>query len=123
MPACHVWASDIELRGAGQERCALTLTDAELPGVPIITNPPWTRAVLHPMIAHLSSLRPTWLLFDADWPHTRQASELMLRCERIVAIGRVKWIEGSPHTGKDNCAWYLFRNGAGGAARFYGRAP
>jgi hypothetical protein len=25
-----------------------------------------------------------------------------------VAIGRVKWIEGSKHTGKDNFAWYRF---------------
>ena len=25
-----------------------------------------------------------------------------------MAIGRVKWIEGSKHTGKDNRAWYRF---------------
>jgi hypothetical protein len=38
----------------------------------IITNPPWSRDILHPMILHLSSISPTWLLFDADWAHTKQ---------------------------------------------------
>jgi hypothetical protein len=39
-----------------------------------ITNPPWDRKVLHPLIEHLSSIAPTWLLFDADWMHTKQSS-------------------------------------------------
>ena len=38
-----------------------------------ITNPPWDRKILHPIIEHLSNLSPTWLLFDADWIHTRQS--------------------------------------------------
>jgi hypothetical protein len=29
-------------------------------------------------------------------------------CSDIVTIGRVKWFEGSKHTGKDNHAWYRF---------------
>ena len=29
-----------------------------------ITNPPWDRKVLHPLIVHLSDQAPTWLLFD-----------------------------------------------------------
>ena len=32
----------------------------------------------------------------------------MPHCSDIVAIGRVKWIEGSKYTGKDNYAWYKF---------------
>ena len=32
----------------------------------------------------------------------------MPHCSDIVAIGRVKWIEGSKHTGKDNACWYMF---------------
>ena len=32
----------------------------------------------------------------------------MPHCSDIVTIGRVKWIEGSKHTGKDNHAWYKF---------------
>lgn len=74
----------------------------------IITNPPWNRKILHPMIEHFRVQRPTWLLFDGDWMHTKQSIEYMKYCHKIVSIGRIKWIEGSKSTGKDNCAWYLF---------------
>jgi hypothetical protein len=38
-----------------------------------------------------------------------------------VAIGRVKWIEGSKHTGKDNHAWYRFDTRHRGGPVFHGR--
>lgn len=74
----------------------------------IITNPPWQRDLLHPMIDHWRKLTPTWLLFDADWAYTRQARPYLHYCACIVSVGRVKWIPDSKMTGKDNCAWYLF---------------
>jgi hypothetical protein len=86
-----------------------------------ITNPPWDRKVLHLVIEHLSSIAPTWLLFDADWMHTKQSSELIKQCVKIVSVGRVKWIEGSKMTGKDNCAWYLFDANFNGKSQFIGR--
>lgn len=87
-----------------------------------ITNPPWDRKVLHPLIVNLSDQLPTWLLFDADWIHTRQAAPFLNRLRRIVSVGRVKWIPGSKMTGKDNCAWHLFdRPAANATATFYGR--
>jgi hypothetical protein len=87
----------------------------------IITNPPWDRKILHPMIEHFSHQRPTWLLFDADWMHTAQSAELMKLCEKIVSVGRVKWIPNSPSVGKDNCAWYLFDAKHRGPTVFSGR--
>jgi hypothetical protein len=86
-----------------------------------ITNPPWSRAVLHPMIANLSSIMPTWLLFDADWMHTRQSAPFMPWLRKIVSVGRVKWIPDSPFTGKDNCCWYLFDQTSDAPAQFVGR--
>lgn len=87
-----------------------------------ITNPPWDRKILHPLIVHLSDQAPTWLLFDADWAHTRQAAPYADRLRRIVSVGRVKWIPGSPFTGKDNCAWHLFgKPCTSSAASFYMR--
>lgn len=74
----------------------------------IITNPPWDRKILHPLIEHLSNMVPTWLLFDADWMHTKQSKDFLPRLKKVVSIGRVKWIEDSKATGKDNCCWYLF---------------
>lgn len=86
-----------------------------------ITNPPWDRKILHPIITHLSDIAPTWLLFDADWVHTKQSAEYMPRLQKIVSIGRVKWIEDSKMTGKDNCAWHLFDVNNKEETKFYGR--
>ena len=88
----------------------------------IITNPPWTREILHPMIEKFAALKPTWLLFDADWMHTRQAVPYMRLCRKIVSVGRVKWIRNSEHTGKDNAAWYLFDGTQSNITEFVGRA-
>lgn len=87
-----------------------------------ITNPPWDRTVLHLIILNLSDQAPTWLLFDADWIHTRQAAPYLPRLRKIVAVGRVKWIPDSPFTGKDNACWYLFDKPNAEAPAFYGRA-
>ena len=87
----------------------------------IITNPPWSRHLLHPMIERFGSIAPTWLLFDADWAHTRQAAPYLDYCSHIVAVGRLKWIENSPHTGKDNVCWYRFFCQHSGGPRFFGR--
>jgi len=86
-----------------------------------ITNPPWNRKILHPIIENLSNQLPTWLLFDADWMHTKQAVPYLPRLKRVVSVGRVKWIEGSNSTGKDNCCWYLFDKHNGIPTHFYGR--
>jgi hypothetical protein len=87
-----------------------------------ITNPPWSRDALHPIILNLSTQLPTWLLFDADWMHTRQAAPFMPLLRKVVSVGRLKWIPDSPFTGKDNCAWYLFDASAEAPAIFIGRA-
>jgi len=111
-----------------REYDALQLTSEHVYGADfIITNPPWSRGkkddyLLHNLITHFTSLAPTWLLFDADWAHTVQATPYLVRCEKIVSIGRVKWIEDSPHSGKDNAAWYYFdTNWNEGYTKFYGR--
>jgi hypothetical protein len=87
-----------------------------------ITNPPWDRTVMHPMIDFLSAQHPTWLLIDSDWAHTKQAVPYLVYCRKIVSIGRVKWIPNSKMTGKDNCAWYLFDQSAPAQTMFVGRA-
>lgn len=80
----------------------------------IITNPPWTRDVLHALILRFSRLAvPTWLLFDANWMFTEQAAGFMdwqhrqNRIHKIVAVGRLNWIPGTDETGKDDAAWFL----------------
>lgn len=109
------FACDIEPLGAAQEyaevKDALDVTEADLADCThVISNPPWPapRGRGEPtlsFIRHLSALRPTWLLLPADFMHNAYASEVMSVCHEIVPVGRVKWIEGSKHTGMENAAW------------------
>lgn len=115
-------SSDIDEGATWGLPCTNALDLTECQGQMWITNPPWRRDILHPLIAHLSSIAPAWLLIDADWSHTRQSGPYMEYCRKIVSVGRVKWIPGSKMTGKDNAAWYLFDRHAGGATAFFGRA-
>jgi hypothetical protein len=105
-----VWASDIEA-----ERDDIRPFDAmslrNISADICITNPPWTRSILHPLIDHLSAMLPCWFLFDASWPFTKQSSDLIRRCSKIVPVGRVKWFPDSPHMGMDDVAWYEFLPG------------
>jgi hypothetical protein len=101
---------DIEPQNSSiKTKDACNLTKDDLCGADvIITNPPWDRSIMHNIIKHCMTLIPSWFLFDADWMHTKQSSELMQHCQKIVSVGRVKWIPNSKMTGKDNCCWYLF---------------
>lgn len=115
-----VQASDIEPRR--QDIAEGTLLDIEETAAEFfITNPPWSRFILHAAIEHLSSIKPTWLLFDADWMHTRQSAPYLPLLRKVVSVGRVKWIPDSPFTGKDNCCWYLFDANSAAPVEFIGR--
>lgn len=110
---------------------ALALGERDLAGVDLfITNPPWDRPLLHPIIRHLASLRPTWLLFDASWCFTKQSAPFARILTDVAAVGRLKWfapkgppmrIEGESEASyakrvrkakgndaADDCAWYRF---------------
>ena len=115
-----VWESDIEPQRSMLQADAFSLHYVSQDC--IITNPPWDRKVLHPAIVHFSDWAPTWLLFDADWVHTRQAAPFLPRLRRIVSVGRVRWIPGTTMTGKDNCAWHLFDARNQAPSQLYGKA-
>jgi len=102
---------------------ALTLEEHDVTGSDvIITNPPWDRKLLHPMIERFAKLRPTWLLFDSNWANTRQSSRYVKDyCTDIVSIGRLCWIEGTTMSGKDDCSWYRLDVNKKGDCIFRGR--
>ncbi len=115
----HPMAMDIvKCDAINLERCV---------GDVFITNPPWPEQnrrgepVLS-ILMHLSSLAPTWLLLPADFAHNVYFGKVENRCRNIVSVGRVKWISGSKHSGKDNSAWYLFDGAHMGPTIFHGRA-
>ena len=86
----------------------------------IITNPPWRRDLLHPMIETFRAAKPTWLLHDANWLFTKQAGPHLPYVRKIVTIGRVKWIEDSKMSGKDDSVWTLHM-ATPGPTEFFGR--
>ncbi len=92
------------------QRDAFDYKSSDFEGVDfVITNPPWTRNILHPSIEHFANLVPTWMLLDANWAWTAQAAKYIERyCTDIVTIGRLKWIPDTNMTGKDDCAWFCF---------------
>lgn len=119
-----VSAFDVNPLGDGIYQHDVSLiTETDMKGASIIiTNPPWERSILHQTIERCSILRPTWLLFDADWAHTKQSAPYMKTCSKIISIGRIKWIEGSKSVGMDNCCWYLFDSKTkDNVTAFYGR--
>ena len=115
-----MWASDIEPQAKGIHTSPYDKIgyDELIESDCVITNPPWDRKILHPMIEYFVPRIKTWLLFDADWMHTKQSVPYMKMCSKIVSIGRIKWFGNM--TGKDNCAWYLFENRTT-ETKFYGR--
>lgn len=118
-PACH-GAYDIEPQRWDIERGDALAT--EWPKGLYITNPPWDRKILHPLIVKLTENGgKCWLLFDADWLHTKQSIPFLPRLRKVVSVGRVKWIPDSKTTGKDNCCWYLFTAPSDEPTLFHGR--
>ncbi|WP_192913867.1 hypothetical protein [Roseibium sediminis] len=88
----------------GRDLCFADLRGADA----IITNPPWSRALLHTLIARWASMVPTWLLFDAGWKHTGQAARLMRLCTDFVPVPRLRWMPGTAMAATDDCGWYRF---------------
>jgi len=114
-----LWASDIEPQHEGIIKKDFTEVQ-NIKSEYVITNPPWDRNILHPLIDFFRVKKPTWLLFDADWMHTKQAIPFMVSCKKIISIGRVKWFGNT--TGKDNCVWGLFDNDLFAETVFVGRS-
>lgn len=109
-PTAHCeWASDSEVRPIGQQKDAMDLTEENLCRCDVlITNPPFTRKVLLPMIDHFVSLKPTWLLLPADTMHNKYFGSYMDKCSVVVSIGRLKWFKDSPSASTDNFAWFYW---------------
>ena len=80
-----VYAGDI---ATGQDALALdTYGDADA----IITNPPYTRPLMHALISHFARILPTWLLLETDWASTKQAAPFMpcapTSCQWVACAG------------------------------------
>ena len=87
----------------------------------LVTNPPFTYSVLSPLMDLWIELRPTILLLPADFAHNKRFSKYLDVCEKIVSVGRVRWIEGTKMSSVENFAWYFFDKMKTEETKFYGR--
>ena len=60
----------------------------------IITNPPWSRDLMHRLIAHFQNIGPTWLLLGCGLGTDQAGSTVPAPCSDIVAIGRAEMDRG-----------------------------
>ena len=95
-------ASDV---ASGQDARGIPSFDS-----PVITNPPYERKLMHALIRHFVATAPcAWLLLEYAWTATKQAQPFLTDCcSDIVMVGRLRWIEGTKDSGKDDFAWLRF---------------
>lgn len=74
---------------------------------PIITNPPWRRKLLEPILDNLVGQATLWLLLPLDYTTNLWTNRFMRHVNKIVPIGRVSWL-GNGKGGMENSAWYRF---------------
>jgi hypothetical protein len=89
----------------------------------IITNPPWSRDVLHELIPLWAGFATTWLLFDAAWKNNGRTVPHLIEkhCTDFVPLPRLKWF-GGQHTAARDCGWYRFcAQGSPSGLRFWPR--
>jgi hypothetical protein len=88
----------------------------------IVTNPPFARGILLPILDHFLTLKPTWLLLPGDIIHNKYMAPYLGYCSDILAIGRMYWEENKV-SGKDNYVWVRFSKDHIGGTYFHGRTP
>lgn len=118
------WRSDVrETVSSSKVTGALSITAKDIADCDLIlTNPPFSKPVLLPMLDHFISLKETWLLLPADYMHNSYFGSYMRRCKSVVSIGRLRWFKDSKASSTDNFCWYFWPKGATQEqTRFYGR--
>ena len=111
-PDCKVvWESDLNPQNKRiLQKNAIFLNRCDLWDCnTIVTNPPFSWKLLQPLLDHLPTLLPTWLLLPSDVAHNKRMGLYMNRCRFIVSVGRLYWVDNKVK-GVDNYAWFKFVN-------------
>lgn len=94
----------------------------------VITNPPFTRSLMHEIMVHCARQAPSWFLVEADWVMTQQAAPILREHgAEVVSIGRLKWFrKGDPrdkgNDPMDNFVWLKLVPQPFGGITFWPRA-
>jgi len=73
----------------------------------IITNPPYRRDLLEPLLEHWIGQWDTWLLLPLDHLVNKWTNRFMRHVDQIVPLGRVSWL-GNGRGGMENFCWFHF---------------
>ena len=116
---------DVEPRAPGVKKAdftKVTLKRLAPASAIVVTNPPWTRLLLHALIDRLIEAEAeAYLLVDGNWLFTMQARFYMKHISHVGVIGRVRWIPKSPHLSKDDAIWIRIAKGRRKGPMFLGR--
>jgi hypothetical protein len=113
------WLSDIEPQHADViKKDAVDLTEEDVKDCDIIiSNPPFSWHMLQPLLDHLPTLRPTWMLLPSDFAFNKQSRPYMDKCSNMVSVGRLFFHKAGEDPmvtkysrGTANNAWYLFHD-------------
>lgn len=77
------------------------------PAIPAVTNPPWARHLLEPILAAVIGTRVVWLLLPLDYATNLWTNLYMRHVNCLVPLGRVSWL-GNGQGGMENSAWFRF---------------
>jgi hypothetical protein len=119
-----VLAYDIEPQACMVDQAdAFTIGAEDLIDVDLcISNPPWSKDIFHKALDHFVPFIDCWFLMSSSWKQNKGSAEYVSKwLTDIVPIGRMKWIEGSPHSSVDDCEWLKFSYWKNDAARFHPR--
>lgn len=115
-----IGATDIEPLAPGIEQLDLLKeTPVGLPMSDIaITNFPWDRKLLHPMIDAVTEHCPVWTIIDSKWLNNESSARFLTdHLVKVVPVGRVIWEPGTTEAGKVDCSWFLFDKAHKGYSR------
>lgn len=123
------WATDIHPLADGIDTCAfddIDKTDLVHQMISrgtqaVISNPPWlnTSESGYQLFRFVNKMCyggfPVIMLLNANlvnnkssWQNKVHGRSLMNLCYQVLPIGRVKWIDDSPFSAKEDSAWFFF---------------
>jgi hypothetical protein len=75
--------------------------------LPIVSNPPFEKALLVPLLTYWVPRQSAWLLLPTDCLFNLWAAPFVPYAAEIVPIGRVSWL-GNGTAGMENFCWVRF---------------
>lgn len=99
-------AFDIIPRGGGVQWGDAATAEYDR-NVQVITNPPFRRSLLEPLLDRWIGFVPCWLLLPSDYAINIWTNPYMRYVDKIVPIGRVSWMNNGVG-GMENYAWFHF---------------